>query len=72
VIEQLAEILKISADVLYFYARHIPGDLMRDFEECSIEAAYRAFRNTLTESCNTGRPNAQAKGTGRAYGNEIG
>jgi len=51
VIEQLAKILKIAADVLYFYARRMPGDVMRDFDECSIEAAYRAFRNTLKESC---------------------
>lgn len=50
VIEQLAKILKISADVLYFYARRLPRDLMHDFEDCRIEAAFRTFRNTLEES----------------------
>jgi hypothetical protein len=59
VIEPLAKILKISADVLYFYARRMLGDLMRDFDQCSIEAAYRSFRNTLKESCTAGQSHAQ-------------
>jgi hypothetical protein len=49
VIDQLAKILRISPDVLYFYAHRLLGDVMRDFDECSIEAGYRAFRNTLQE-----------------------
>ena len=66
VIEQLAKILKISADVLYFYARRVPGDVIRDFDEGSIEAAYRAFRNTLKESSTTGRSHAQAGARGQS------
>ena len=66
VIEQLARILKISADVLYFYARRMPGDIMRDFDEGSIEAAYRAFRNTLNESSTTGRAHDQARARGQS------
>ncbi len=60
VIEQLATILRISADVLYFYARRMPSEIMGDFDEGSIEAAYRAFRNTLKGSSSTGRSPAQA------------
>lgn len=47
VIEQLAKVLNISADVLYFYAKRVPGDLLRDSDDSHIEAAYRAFRETL-------------------------
>jgi hypothetical protein len=59
-IEQLAKILKISPDVLYFYAYRLPGDVMRDFDEAIIEAAYSAFRRSLKESCTTGQSDAQA------------
>src|SRR5216683_5945795 len=33
VIEQLAELLHISADILYFYARRVPGDISGDFDD---------------------------------------
>jgi len=32
-IEQLAEILKISPDVLCFFARRVPGDVNGDFDD---------------------------------------
>src|SRR5260370_31622002 len=44
-IEQLAKILRISADILYFYARRMPGGTLRDVDERSIEAACRARLN---------------------------
>ena len=47
VIEQLAELLHISADILYFYARRVPGDISGDFDDNVIEAGYRAFRKEL-------------------------
>jgi hypothetical protein len=47
VIEQLAKVLSVSADVLYFYARRVPGDVEGDFDEGVIAAAHRAFREAL-------------------------
>src|SRR6266436_1398951 len=47
VIEQLAEILKISSDVLYFYAKRLPSDVARDADDIQVEEAYRAFRKAL-------------------------
>lgn len=49
VIEQLAKILRISADVLHFYAKRVPGDLKGDSDDGRIEAAYRAFRIVLSK-----------------------
>src|SRR5713101_620956 len=49
VIEQLAKILKLSADVLYFYAKRVPADVRRDADDSEVEAAYRAFRRVLDE-----------------------
>jgi transcriptional regulator with XRE-family HTH domain len=46
-IEQLAQILGISADVLYFYANRLPGDIKREAENESVQAAYQAFRTAL-------------------------
>lgn len=47
VIERPARILHVSADVLYFYARRVPGDINGNFDDSAIEAAYRAFRKRL-------------------------
>lgn len=47
VIDQLAHILKISSDVLYFYAKRLPSDVARDADDNQVEEAYRAFRKTL-------------------------
>jgi transcriptional regulator with XRE-family HTH domain len=49
-IEQLAKILGISADVLYFYANRLPADIEREAENQSVQAAYQAFRKALKES----------------------
>lgn len=51
IIEQLANLLGISADVLYFYAQRIPEDIDRqrgkiEIQDSQIDAAYRAFRET--------------------------
>lgn len=46
-LHQLADLLRISADVLYFYARRLPSDLERDFDSQAIEAACRAYRRAL-------------------------
>jgi hypothetical protein len=39
-IEQLAKILNISADVLYFCGKRVPADV---FDDGAIETAFRAF-----------------------------
>jgi transcriptional regulator with XRE-family HTH domain len=49
VIEQLAEVLNVSPDFLYFYARRLPANVEGDFDEGSIEAAYAAFRRELRQ-----------------------
>jgi transcriptional regulator with XRE-family HTH domain len=47
VIEQLAGILKISSDILYFYAKRLPSDVTPDADDTEVEEAYRAFRKAL-------------------------
>jgi len=47
VIEQLAKILRISADILYFYAKRLPKDVEGDADDSQVEEAYRAFRKVL-------------------------
>jgi transcriptional regulator with XRE-family HTH domain len=47
VIDELANILEISADVLYFYAKRLPSDVTRDANDGQVEEAYRAFRKAL-------------------------
>jgi hypothetical protein len=49
-IEQLAKILKLSSDVLYFYVKRVPADLRRDAEDSAVEAAYSAFREVIDEA----------------------
>jgi transcriptional regulator with XRE-family HTH domain len=46
-IEQLAKIIKISADVLYYYANRLPADVKREADHEHVEAAYEAFRKAL-------------------------
>lgn len=50
VIEQLAKILNLSADVLYFYAKRVPADVTWDADDTEVEAAYRAFRKVIDEA----------------------
>jgi transcriptional regulator with XRE-family HTH domain len=50
VIEQIAKILKLSSDVLYFYAKRVPADVGRDANDTEVEAAYRAFRTVIDEA----------------------
>lgn len=46
-IEQLAKIIGISADVLFYHARRIPSDDKADIEHQQVEAAYEAFRKAI-------------------------
>ena len=46
-IEQIAKIVGISADVLYFHANRQPPDVKTATDEARLEAAYRAFRKAL-------------------------
>jgi|ERR1700693_4579409 transcriptional regulator with XRE-family HTH domain len=50
VIEQLAKILGLSSDVLYFYTKRVPADVRRDADDTEVEAAYRAFRQVIDEA----------------------
>lgn len=50
VIEQLAQVLNVSPDLLYFYARRLSANMEGDFDEGTIEAAYRAFRKELKQA----------------------
>jgi transcriptional regulator with XRE-family HTH domain len=50
ILDQLGKLLGVSVDILYFYARRLPGDVARDFDDRAIEAAYHAFRETLSIS----------------------
>jgi len=47
VIDQLAKILGVSADVLYFHANRLSEDLNRAAEGTDVQAAFRAFRKAL-------------------------
>jgi hypothetical protein len=44
IIEQLAKIVGISPDVLYFHANRQPPDVKTEAGQEQVEAAYRAFR----------------------------
>jgi hypothetical protein len=46
-IEQMAKIVGISPDVLYFHANRQPPDVKNEAEQDRLEAAYRAFRKVL-------------------------
>jgi transcriptional regulator with XRE-family HTH domain len=47
VIDQLAKILGVSADVLYFHANRLSEDLNRAADGADVQAAFRAFRKAL-------------------------
>lgn len=49
-IEQLAEVLKVSPDFPYFYARCLPTNVEDDFDERSIQVAYAALREKLRKA----------------------
>jgi transcriptional regulator with XRE-family HTH domain len=55
VIEQLANILNLSPDILYFYAKRVPPDVRRDTMDSEVEAAYRAFRRVIYGVLEEGR-----------------
>jgi transcriptional regulator with XRE-family HTH domain len=46
-IEQVAKIIGISPDVLYFHANRQPPDVKIEADQGRVEAAYRAFRKAL-------------------------
>jgi len=46
-IEQMARIVGVSADTLYFHANRQPPDVKADTDQERLEAAYRAFRKAL-------------------------
>ena len=47
IVDQLAKMLGISPDVLYFHANRQPPDLKTEAGQEQVEAAYRAFRKAL-------------------------
>jgi len=49
-IEQLAQIIGISAEVLFFHANRMPAEMEGDPEEEEVEAAYQAFRKALKDT----------------------
>ena len=46
-IDQLAKILGVAADVLYFHANRLSDDLNRAADGADVQAAFRAFRKAL-------------------------
>jgi transcriptional regulator with XRE-family HTH domain len=46
-IEQMARIVGVSADALYFHANRQPPDVKTEADHDRLEAAYRAFRKVL-------------------------
>jgi transcriptional regulator with XRE-family HTH domain len=47
-LDQLAEVLKVERDVLYFWARRIPTDIQPSETDAEqVAAAYRVFRRAL-------------------------
>ncbi len=49
-IDQLAEMLEVPADLLYFHAKRLPADIKRDVDNERVEMAYQAFRQALKGS----------------------
>ncbi len=49
-IEQLAQIIGISAEVLFFHANRMPAEMEGDPKEEEVEAAYQAFRKALKDT----------------------
>ena len=46
-IEQLAKIVGISADILFYYAGRMPTDVKEDIKHERVEAAWQAFRRAF-------------------------
>src|ERR1700730_8080305 len=46
-IEQMAKIVGVSPDVLYFHANRQPPDVKTEADQERLETAYRAFRKAL-------------------------
>ena len=46
-IEQLAKIVGISADILFYHAGRMPADMKDDIEHEQVEAAWQAFRKAF-------------------------
>src|SRR6516164_9164712 len=46
-IEQMARIVGVSSDALYFHANRQPPDVKTEAAQNRVEAAYRAFRKAL-------------------------
>jgi len=52
-LDQLAEVLKVERDVLYFWARRIPADIQPSETDAEqVAAAYRVFRRELNRAHN--------------------
>jgi transcriptional regulator with XRE-family HTH domain len=49
-IDQLAEMPGVPADLLYFHAKRLPADIKRDVDNEQVEIAYQAFRKALKGS----------------------
>lgn len=49
-LEQLAKIIGIAADLLYFHANRMPTDIKGDVGHEQVEAAYQAFRKALKDA----------------------
>ena len=49
-IDQLAEMPGVPADLLYFHAKRLPADIKRDVDNEQVEVAYQAFRKALKGS----------------------
>jgi transcriptional regulator with XRE-family HTH domain len=47
-IEQLAKIVGISADYLFYHAGRMPSDLKDEIDHEEVEAAWQAFRKAFT------------------------
>ena len=61
VIDQLAKILGVSPDVLYFHANRLSDDLNRAADGADVEAAFRAFRKALDTRKPRGQPEKSKK-----------
>jgi hypothetical protein len=49
-IEQLAQIPRISADILFYRAGRMPRAIRGDIEHERVEAAYQAFRKAFKDA----------------------
>jgi len=47
IIEQLAKIVGISADILFYHAGRMPTDVKGDIEHARVEAAWQAVRKAF-------------------------